>query len=315
MRSLFRRLTLALVFLVVGAATLRLIAIGSQLPRLVHDTLVYMPTLVYVVLGLGPILLVLRQRWAARSLCLASLTVLALNLASDIHVSLRSPRPDPADLQVRLLSFNIFQGRWTGEDLLTMVREQQPEILFLQEVPKEFFETHEAAIREMFPHVLYHNDLLLATTLNTVEMRRIELTKRRSMLHAVVEVEGTRLDVFNTHLSVARITNFLPRLHVQQRQVDEVLTHLDGVSGPFIIAGDFNVPLHSTAFKRFTARFHDARTVAGETGLGYTFNTCLPMTTIDHCFGRGVQFLSRQALPVWLSDHRPIRIEFAVPRS
>ena len=87
------------------------------------------------------------------------------------------------------------------------------------------------------------------------------------------------------------------------------------MNGPFVIAGDFNLPLHSTGYKQIARCYQDSRCVAGDWGLGYTFNTFLPITTIDHCFGdAGVQFLRRQTLPMRLSAHRPIRIEFAIPR-
>lgn len=315
MRSFCSRLTTAFLVLLVGSAALRLVAIGYRLPWLIHDPLVYLPTWSYVIPGLGILVVADRRRWVPRWMSVVAVAVLAANLACDFHLSLRTPRASAEDIKISLISYNIYQARWEDDRLLPWIEAQQPDILFLQEVPARFYAAHENALRRMFPNVVYRNHLLIATRLNVLAMNHVDLSNRRSLLHTVLEVEGTRFDALTTHLSVALAGNFLPRLQTQQCQTAEVLAHLSSLSGPFVIAGDFNVPLHSTAYKQFARLYQDARSVAGETGFGYTFNTCLPITTIDHCFGSaGIQFLQRQAMPVWLSDHRPIRIDFAIPR-
>ena len=116
----------------------------------------------------------------------------------------------------------------------------------------------------------------------------------------------------HTHLSVAKPQAFFARLRVQQRQTDALLAHFGAAPGAWVAAGDFNMPLHSTGYKRLAAAAESARSAG--IGFGYTFPAALPFTTIDHCFGGGgVRFVRCEPLAVRLSDHRPLEVDFLVP--
>ena len=307
-RRWLRRLFIVLLSL----AAVRLVAVIAHLPWWVHDPLVYFPTLFLAVPGL---FLGLTLRWrkaVPRAALWLAVAVLGLNVAADVRPPWRSPDPLSGQ-ELRLLSFNIYQARLTDGELVDFVRERRPDILCLQEVPFVFFEAHEKDLRQTFRHVAYHRQLLFATNWDVTGAEAIELPHARALQHLVLDVRGTRLDLFNTHLSVANPRNFFSRLREQQRQTDALLRHFGAAPGARVAVGDFNMPLHSTGYKRLTASYESARCAAG-TGFGYTFDSFLPVTTIDHCFGSGgPRFLRCEPLAARLSDHRPLEVDFLVP--
>lgn len=310
---LFRCSTLGLLIPLLSCALARFVAILYPLPWWVHDPLIYFPTLFYAVPGLAIALIAYRQEFISSWLLLTAVLVLGANVLADVQPPRRLPSATATEHSVELLSYNIFQARWADRSVVALVCQRRPDVLLLQEVPDEFFQTHEAELRQTFRHVVYHKHLLAATNLDVLETESIDLSHGRSLLRLSLDVQGSRFDVFNTHLSVASTRTFFPRLREQQRQTEEVLGRLEKSPGPVVIAGDFNFPLHSTCYRRFATAYRNARSDVG-TGFGYTFNTWLPVTTIDHCFASpSVQFLSCSTLPVWLSDHRPVQTRFVIP--
>jgi endonuclease/exonuclease/phosphatase family metal-dependent hydrolase len=312
MTTFARRWLRRLLAVLLAVAAVRLVAVAAVLPWWAHDPLVYFPTLFYAVPGL---LLAGGLRWRKaipRALLWTAVAILGLNVVADVRPPRRSPDHSPGQ-ELRLLSFNLYQARLADGEILDLVRERGPHILCLQEVPAQFFEAHEGELRQTFRHVHYHRQLLVASNCDVTAAEAVELPHARSLQHLILDVRGTRLDVFNTHLTVANPGEFFTRLREQQRQTDALLDHFGAAPGLFVAAGDFNMPLHSTGYKRLTASYQSARSAAGS-GFGYTFNAFLPVTTIDHCFGSdGIEFLRCEPLTVRLSDHRPLEVEFAVP--
>jgi vancomycin resistance protein VanJ len=307
-RRWLRRLFIALA----GLAAVRLVAIVTLLPWWVHDPLVYFPTLFIAVPGFGLTLVVWWPRAIPRGAVWPAVALLGLNVAADVRPPWRAPDP-PSGQELRLLSFNIYQARLADGEIVALIRERQPDILCLQEVPFEFFETHEKDLRHTFRHVAYHRQLLVATTWDVTSAEAVELPHGRALQHLVLDVRGTRLDLLNTHLSVAKPGEFFSRLRAQQRETDALLGRFEGAPGARVAAGDFNMPLHSTGYKRLTASHESARSAAGS-GFGYTFPAGLPVTTIDHCFGGGgIRFRRCEPLAARLSDHRPLEVDFLVP--
>jgi endonuclease/exonuclease/phosphatase (EEP) superfamily protein YafD len=312
MASFIRRLRSFVVVLLLACAGLRLFAILYRLPWPIHDSLIYFPTPFYAFSGILIATACIRRILVRRSVLVATLLLLLANVVADFRPPWHRQRASNPAGEIQLLSYNIHQARWANDELVQFMCERHPDVLCLQEVPVWFWESHKAELRQNFRGVVYHNHLLIATNLAPVASDHIDLCHERSLLHLVVEVEGRRLDVFNTHLSVAQPSNFFTRLDAQRRQTEEILAHVDPVPGPLLFAGDFNFPVHSSCYKRVTARYQNARAAVG-TGVGYTFTTFLPITTIDHCFANaGVRFQSWETLPVRLSDHLPVLVRFAV---
>lgn len=312
MSTFMRRLTQVLLVVLLGCTLTRVVAVFWTLPRLIHDPLVYFPTMFYFGIGLSIVIAAYWTKSASRFVLFAPVVVIAIIIAADVRMP-PSSLPNPTTRQaVRVLSFNIYQARLADDEIVKLIRERHSDVLCLQEVPPWFFRKHEKELRKMFRHVEFHNRLLVATEFDLVQVERLNLSYGRSLLHLELKLDGRRLDVFNTHLSVASPSSFFDRLTEQQEQIDQVLAHMARSSGPVLIAGDFNVPLHSTGYRRFAERYRSARSTAGA-GFGYTFNTYLPITTIDHCFAsEAVRFIEWKPLSVRLSDHRPVEVRLVM---
>jgi endonuclease/exonuclease/phosphatase family metal-dependent hydrolase len=305
---------LALVVLLLGCAALRLVAILYRLPWLAHDFLVYFPTLGYAIAGICLAAPCLRVKAVPRLLVAITLLIVLANVCADFRLPWRDAEVSSGDRQLELLTYNIHEAAWADDEIVRFVEERRPDIVCLQEVPPEFWQRHEARLRQSFRHVAYQNYLLVATNLEVTRTEKFDLFQGRKLLHLVLDLGNGRLDVFTTHLSVAKPHNFFPRLDAQRQQTEQILEELAALPGPFVIAGDFNFPLHSTCYQRVTARYQNARAAVGE-GVGYTFTTYLPLTTIDHCFAsEDVQFTRAEPLPVRWSDHLPVRVSFVIQR-
>jgi pimeloyl-ACP methyl ester carboxylesterase len=74
MRSFPRRVIIAILIVVLGSAALRLVAIAYRLPWLIHDSLVYAPTWLYVTVGAAVLVVAIRRRWTPRWLSLIAAT-------------------------------------------------------------------------------------------------------------------------------------------------------------------------------------------------------------------------------------------------
>lgn len=82
---------------------------------------------------------------------------------------------------------------------------------------------------------------------------------------------------------------------------------------PVIVAGDFNLPVESSIYRRYWSNFRNAFETAG-TGFGYTKSEGqLLRIRIDHVLGNAT---APRATGAWLgpelgSDHRPVLVDFA----
>jgi endonuclease/exonuclease/phosphatase (EEP) superfamily protein YafD len=90
------------------------------------------------------------------------------------------------------------------------------------------------------------------------------------------------------------------------REAGDLARSVDASSGPVLLAGDFNLPADSTAYRQTLAKFSDAFSVGGF-GFGWTYRPRFTMTRIDHILS-GDGWVCRRC---WVgpdvgSPHRPL---------
>ncbi len=88
---------------------------------------------------------------------------------------------------------------------------------------------------------------------------------------------------------------------------------VDEVSGPLIVAGDFNMPVESRIYRENWAQFGNAFDRVG-TGYGYTKHTRWHGVRIDHILFSGLKAASCRVGESTGGDHRPVIGEFNVPK-
>jgi endonuclease/exonuclease/phosphatase family metal-dependent hydrolase len=132
--------------------------------------------------------------------------------------------------------------------------------------------------------------------------------EQRGLLDALVDVDGTPVRMFTTHLQHDSDAE-------RRAQVDAVLAELAGAPRPVVLTGDLNARPGSVELRRLTAVLVDAWRTAGA-GPGYTFDARTPHARIDYVLS-SPDLVARDAVvtPSRASDHRPVsaRLELDGP--
>jgi endonuclease/exonuclease/phosphatase family metal-dependent hydrolase len=147
----------------------------------------------------------------------------------------------------------------------------------------------------------------------------------RSFVHAVINVNGTVINVLSLRLIAGRPKDrsldesirwgkYL--LSAQREELSVFLNYLNSLKGPVIFGGDLNVPPNSEIVHRINNYAED--TYLDQHPLGsYTFKVSFPTMRIDYLFhSRDIISEKSEVMKVGtiLSDHYPIRAEFLIPR-
>jgi vancomycin resistance protein VanJ len=177
--------------------------------------------------------------------------------------------------------------------------------------------------RSLHPQLPVHGvGLLSRYPIREAEVIRL-LPDSMLSLRAVVEIEGRPVTVVVTHPSPPR-NAFSPLTYDATRRDREIgillADHLDGIAGPLIVMGDFNMTDQSDTYRAVAAQFEDAFREAGR-GMGFTFpatrNPALRivggLVRIDYVW-HNAHFTALDAWPGpdgGTSDHRPMVAELA----
>lgn len=232
---------------------------------------------------------------------------------------------EPSVVSLTVLTYNIHHG--SGMDtvldldrIASIIREQTPDVVCLQEVDRGLPRTRKMDMPALLAEKLgmtcvfesnynfdggeYGNATL--TKWPVISSRNIALPnplsqEPRGCLVVQIEWEGTKLDVFNTHLG----------LNGQERlaQAEAIVTALG--ENPVILAGDMNENVTAPAMQRFTERLQDTF-LEKEGRLSGTVPARAPTRRIDYILtspsfrvGDAVILDSPEAAAA--SDHRPYK--------
>jgi len=123
----------------------------------------------------------------------------------------------------------------------------------------------------------------------------------RSLLKAIIRIDGGEIDVFGTHLTAWGGINSGPRTE----QLQCLVKHVRASPRPHILAGDLNAPPESAEVSSFQKS--DAMQICGA-DIGPTQR--LMNERIDYIFAdHGWQVRSARTLDIGPSDHRPVIAE------
>ncbi|HKO16316.1 MAG TPA: endonuclease/exonuclease/phosphatase family protein, partial [Gemmatimonadaceae bacterium] len=242
-------------------------------------------------------------------------------------------------IPLRVMTYNIRSGNGDLAGTAAAIRAQAPDLVALQEVdvhwaersgfadqatelgqrlgmPVRFARIYQlpaatpgapprefgVALLSRFPFLAFHDDTL--TRLSTQDSNPVP-RPMPGLLDAVVNVRGTAVRVFDTHLDYRRD----PR--VRMTQVAEMLARLGDLSQPTLVFGDLNAAPDAPELQPLLARLHDAWSV--DTAPGFTYPADAPRERIDYVLV-SPQFSVRSArVPeTQASDHRPVVVELVL---
>ena len=159
------------------------------------------------------------------------------------------------------------------------------------------------AILTRYPVVSWKNHMLTRLSTQT----DAPPTPMPGFLQVTLDVGGTEVDVFSTHL------DYRGDPAVRKTQVAEMLAILGSMSRPTVLMGDMNAGPGQEELAPLFARLRDAW--AGQSDPGNTVPVDAPTNRIDYVFVAGpLRAVSARVLDTTASDHRPVVAELAFER-
>jgi endonuclease/exonuclease/phosphatase family metal-dependent hydrolase len=238
------------------------------------------------------------------------------------------------DQSLRVMTYNIQSGHGSIDGTAAAIRAQSPDIVALQEVdvhwaersafadqatilgerlgmqvrfariyripngdqpPREFG----VALLSRFPIVAFRNDTL--TRLSTQETTPVP-APAPGLLEARLDVRGTQVRVFNTHL------DYRANPAVRRQQVAEMVRYIGSTASPTLVFGDLNATPDAGELQPLLAALRD--TWPAGAGPGLTYPADKPEKRIDYVLVSPHFSVRSAAVPVTeASDHRPVVVD------
>jgi endonuclease/exonuclease/phosphatase (EEP) superfamily protein YafD len=221
--------------------------------------------------------------------------------------------------RLRLMTCNMHYYKGSAGRLDALLDEARPDIVALQEWPG-WNKSELLAGRQW--HVHESSVLFLASRFpirQVTELGHDSMDDVGAVLHAELETPGGIVTLFSVHLASPR-EGLYNVVHDREEgaddleagsalrwvQSEQLARRVEEVSGPVLLAGDFNTPVESAIFRRYWDRYTDAFRFAGW-GWGYTFIGGKTAVRIDHILaGPGWLCERCRVGPNVGSPHRPV---------
>lgn len=242
---------------------------------------------------------------------------------------------------LRVMTYNIAAGGGDLSGIARTIREANPDIVALQEVdvhwharskfadqvaelsaalgmqarfaPIYSFANADSvgpprqygiAVLSRYPVTAFRNHLLTRLSTQLPVTTPIPLP---GFLEATIDVAGTTVRVFNTHLDYRGD----PSLRVTE--VRETLAIMGEVSGPTLLFGDLNATAESMELAPLLARLRDLWSADAGQGLSYPAKE--PVKRIDFVLGSAhFRATSTRVVESMASDHRPVVMDLVMVR-
>jgi endonuclease/exonuclease/phosphatase (EEP) superfamily protein YafD len=262
---------------VLGFLTLRMLLRDlSPFLALVNS---FVPFLFAPLLFALPLMLFIRSKVATISM--AVVTILFLGLYAPLFLPrFDSPVVSTSD-KIEVMTFNLGLDRSRPEQVVAAIDEEQADIVVVQEMTPAIANLLREELGDRYPHAVLEPE---AETIGLLSRYPILASQwlcpeigGRSYLHAVVDWNGARLNIFAVHpllpgLSWYRGTLLPIGLHdaEQQQQLVRIARQAIDLRESVLMMGDFNISDQTHAYMSITEDFTDAYWEAGY-GFGFTF--------------------------------------------
>ena len=273
----------------------------------------------FALYAFAPFLLTIVLSWALRSRVLLAVSIAAVALfahqfggqvLSTLGPSDRAASAEPA-AHIRVLTLNLYGSAVEREALVELLRTWQPDVVLLQEVTPRYAELVRPATVGEYPYgveVGLDNRFKGGVTWSRLPLgpaERLNLGISANALHRV-SASTPIGDVWFYNVHLANPTSMLQdegglavairRLDSDQRDLElgRLAAQTANVDAPYVLAGDFNVPAGSRAYRDFPPAWRDAYAEVGR-GFGHTFPATVP--------GRRGAFWSAISLPLLRIDY------------
>ncbi len=250
----------------------------------------------------------------------------------------------PADTDLRVMSFNIHHGADPDDTLdlervAGVIEDSGAEVIGLQEVDNHWssrsdFQDQAALLADRLDmHYVYAANLDRAPAEGQTERRQYGTailseypilssenhlltnidyaerpTEQRGLLEAVINVRGSHISFYNTHLDHQRSEQ-------RQLQVKEILAIAEESERPAFVVGDLNAVPGAAEINTLLTQFTDVFAALGQDD-DYTYPVENPNRRIDYILTKGdIDPLSADVIDTNSSDHLPVVADVRIAQS
>ncbi|HLO49342.1 MAG TPA: endonuclease/exonuclease/phosphatase family protein [Kamptonema sp.] len=221
-----------------------------------------------------------------------------------------------AGQKLRIFQSNVLTGNRRYADVISLVREEKPDIAVFVEVTQSTWAKELAVLKDLLPYsfgnqdseqfgmVIYSKFPLENTSLKTFSWGR-------KVVYAEVIIQSKVISILAAHPPVpTKQKSFLDR----NRQLAAIGNYVAMLKNPVMVIGDFNVTMWSPFYKNMikTGGLRNAR---ASFGILPTWPTDKPLfyIPIDHCLvSKEIQVLNIRAGRKIGSDHLPLITDLAI---
>lgn len=240
--------------------------------------------------------------------------------------------PDSSSSEITVVTYNIKTAHWEGrlqlDAIASALASWDPDIVLLQEVDKNransggvdqaaylgerlgMYSTFGSNVAYT-PTALYGTAILsrfpIVSSENTHLPKAAAGEQQRGLLHAVIDVDGTQVSAYSTHLQ-----NRSPAARV--KQIAAIRDLVAGDELPKVMGGDFNAWSGAPEMRTAATFINDTWPAVG-VGTGFTHPSTNPRGRIDYLLYGGLEPLSAQVLDGPVSDHKPVEATYSVESS
>jgi endonuclease/exonuclease/phosphatase (EEP) superfamily protein YafD len=255
-------------------------------------------------------ILAVRRQWAA---CAVLVAVGAVSAAPVLPYLPLERDTVAAGARFKVLSVNVSFQPFSAPRLLELMREEAPDVVVIQELTPHA-ESVLAELDSLFPH---HQKFpadgpygIGLWSRFTLESSTTFALGRVPAIEARLQAPNGPFTVFGVHL---RAPTTPSRAAARNQELRELAARSAAVTGPLIVAGDFNTTPYSPYFTEWLeqSRLTDSR--RGRS-LSISWPTTLPWLgiPIDHvAVNDALTILSHRRLPNFDSDHFGVLVELA----
>ncbi len=231
----------------------------------------------------------------------------------------------PSDRTLRIVTFNIQGARYGSERIAAWLRDQDADVVFLQEVRRKS-DRQPRGQTAMFAEVLGGYHWISGDTAGVAPERHcdVAIMSRRPLsdirihdapaggrvfaISATIEGPSGPLRVVSVHTtSTAKLDSERIARSAGQRfaEMAALLEYVRSYEGDIVVAGDFNAAPWMPEYHSVTQELTDLAPAAMRKKA--TFPTYRPSLRIDYVFARGdIHALAYEVAAVRLSDHAPV---------
>jgi vancomycin resistance protein VanJ len=223
---------------------------------------------------------------------------------------------------INVLTYNVQRGNKDYERIELILRNQQPDVVALQEVTADLRDYVQNNLSDLYPVQLESSTIRTRHGQMLLSRWPVVDSTPSVVLRAVFDIEGTQFVAYSLHLTNPLSDDGLDSAW-RTAQADSIRQIAADETLPLIMMGDYNMTDATDEYREFTKQFIDVFRRA-ERGFGLTFpnwrynypqlSFLPPLIRLDYMFVKGVEPLEAGVIQDGTSDHYPLWAELRIPQ-